>query len=247
MTVVAILQARMSSTRLPGKVLAEVEGKAMLARQLERIQRSRLLDEVVVATSRDASDLPLVELCAQLNIRCFTGSLSDVLGRFLTVLAHVPADHVVRLTGDCPLTDWRVIDQVIDLHLQQGNDYTSNTNPPSFPDGLDVEVIKASVLLALNQKALSVPEREHVTLSIYNHPDDYKIGNFTHHQDLSHLRWTVDYPDDLSFVQQVFARLYRQNPDFAMSDILQLLQQHPDLQSLNADHLRNEALLPAQP
>src|SRR5450759_1196124 len=140
--ILGVVQARVSYTRLPGKVLQPILGEPMLARQLERVRRAQRLDAVVVATSADASDDPLEELCAATGVDCFRGSLDDVLDRFHAVAESYRAEHVVRLTGDCPLMDAAVIDAVVELHLSGRYDYSSNVLPPTFPDGLDVEVVR---------------------------------------------------------------------------------------------------------
>lgn len=241
MTVLAILQARVTSTRLPNKVLAPILGQPMLARQIERLRRATTLDKLVVATSDDASDDPLAAMCAAICVPCYRGSLHDVLARFQGAsVAHGPADHIVRLTGDCPLADPAVVDTVVCHHLSTGSDYTSNAIQPSWPDGLDVEIMRASVLQRAFCEAGLPSEREHVTPYLYKHPERFRIEYVKGDRDLSALRWTVDESADLAFVSEIYAALYAQNPAFDTAAILALLEQRPELERLNGQFLRNE-------
>lgn len=241
MTVLAILQARVTSTRLPNKVLAPILGQPMLARQIERLRRATTLDKLVVATSDDASDDPLAAMCAAIGVPCHRGSLNDVLARFQgAASAFGPADHIVRLTGDCPLADPAVIDAVVLHHLSSGADYTANAIQPSWPDGLDVEVVKATVLQRAFDEARLPSEREHVTPYIHKHPEWFRIEHVKGDRDLSSLRWTVDEPADLAFVSEVYAALYPRNPAFDTAAILALLEQCPELAKLNGQFFRNE-------
>ena len=241
MTVLAILQARVTSTRLPNKVLAPILGQPMLARQIERLRRARTLDKLVVATSDDASDDPLAAMCAAIGVPCHRGSLNDVLARFQGACAAFgPADHIVRLTGDCPLADPAVIDAVVRHHLASGADYTANAIQPTWPDGLDVEVTRAAVLQRAFDEARLPSEREHVTPYIHKHPEWFRIEHVKGDRDLSTLRWTVDEPADLAFVSEVYAALYPENPAFDTAAILALIEQRPELTKLNGQFLRNE-------
>ena len=238
--ILAILQARVSSTRLPGKVLKPILGRAMILRQVDRLARSVCIHQLVLATSDQPSDDPLAELCRVEGIPCHRGSLDDVLDRFhQAALAAGPPDHVVRLTGDCPLTDPTVVDQVIRTHLEQGNDYTSNTLEPTFPDGLDVEVVRFRCLVEAWREARLRSEREHVTPFIYARPDRYRLGSVVAETDRSHLRWTVDDPVDFQLVSRIYEALWEENPAFGTSDVLALLGRRPDLAELNSALERN--------
>lgn len=241
-SVIAIVQARMGSTRLPGKVLSYLEGAPMLQRQLERVQRATALDRIVVATSDDRSDDPIVELCSQLDIPVFRGDLNDVLSRFAGAIAQFEPEVVVRITADCPLASPSVIDSVVDAFLDAGVDYLSNTLQPSFPDGIDVEVVRADVLLDVCATSTDAAEREHVTLGVYRQPDKYSVANFAGDRDLSQLRWTVDNPEDLEFVQWVYQQLFPINQQFDIDDVLALLESNPDRSRTSADSKRNAAL-----
>jgi spore coat polysaccharide biosynthesis protein SpsF len=239
---VAILQARTSSSRLPGKVLCDLAGAPMLARQLERVARARLLDKIVVATSSDPSDDPLARLVGNLGFALFRGSLDDVLGRFVGAVAAHPAEHVVRLTGDCPLADPDVIDAVVAHHIANAVDATTNSVEPTFPDGLDVEVVRADVLRTAGTEASGPVEREHVTPFVYRHPERFSIQHYKGARDLSGMRWTVDEPADLEFASAVFAALLPSNPTFGMHDVLRLLAARPELAQINSEFKRNEGL-----
>lgn len=218
----------MSSTRLPGKVLRPLLGAPMLARQIERISRSRRIDRLVVATSDHPSDDPLEAFCREIRVPVYRGSLTDVLGRYWgAARAFGPSENIVRLTGDCPLTDWEIIDATIDFHLEEDADYTSNDQEPTFPKGLDVEVFKTIHLADAYDLARDPFEREHVTPYFYRNPDRYKLANLECEPSLGHLRWTVDTPEDFAFVERVYAALYPTKPDFRSEDVARLTMKDP--------------------
>jgi spore coat polysaccharide biosynthesis protein SpsF len=233
--VLAILQARVGSTRLPGKVLADVVGKPMIEWQIERILRASTIDRLIVATTINPEDDPIERLAMQLGVDVIRGSEADVLSRFIQVLDRYPAKVVVRLTADCPLVDPRIID----LCVQQFNkskpvpDYLSNALLRTFPDGLDVEVIDATVLRIANMEAARVDEKEHVTRFIHQRPERFALKNVPHKQNLGHLRWTVDENNDLKFVRAIFGRLVQSNESFGFEDILSLLESEPELSKIN--------------
>ena len=241
-TTLAILQARMTSTRLPGKILASILGEPMVGRQLERIRRAQRLDDIVLATSTDPSDDLLVAWAEANDFKVFRGALADVLQRFVEVIEHYQPDVVVRLTADCPLTSPDVIDAVIERFQAGDVDYCSNTLTPTFPDGLDVEVIRADVLRAVAASSTDPHEREHVTLGVYRHPEHYRLANFEGTEDHSDLRWTVDTPEDLAFVTAVYEALYPDNPAFEMRDVLELIARTPGLSRTIEHAMRNAAL-----
>lgn len=235
MTVLAILQARLSSTRLPGKVLAPLLGEPMVVRHVERLRRSRLIDQLVVATSVDPSDDPLAAELESRGIEVRRGPLADVLGRFAGVVAEFAPDTIVRLTADCPLADVEVIDRVIRAHLDSGSDYTSNTIERTYPDGLDVECVSIEAFTRLVALPLTEQEHEHVTLGIYSRPAEFSIGSVRQEVDRSDLRWTVDLPDDLEFVRTIYGRLYHGDSGFGQDAILELLAEHPELSRTESD------------
>ncbi len=203
-----VIQARMTSSRLPGKVLADVAGVPMLGRQVARLRQSRRLETLVLATSDDASDDPLVAYAQSLDLAVVRGDLADVLGRFQRVLETFgQATEVARLTADCPLTDPQVLDDLIDVRRASGADYANNTAPRTFPHGLDVEVMTAEVLRLAAREATSAYDREHVTPFIYGAPERFRIAGLTRTPSLAHLRWTVDVAADLDFVRHVYGTL----------------------------------------
>jgi len=214
----------MTSTRLPGKVMAPVLGEPMIGRQVERLRRARMIDELVVATSADPSDDPLAAYCESLALPVTRGPLDDVLERFRLALAGYPeTSAVIRLTADCPLADPALIDQVVEHHHAAGADYTSNTlGARTYPHGLDAEVIRAEVLVEAAERAADPYEREHVTPYIYRRPETYRLVGVSRERSLADLRWTVDFPQDLAFVRDVYARLYPGDPAFGSDAIAAL-------------------------
>ena len=203
----------------------------MLIRQIERVRRSRRIDRLVVATSDDRTDDVLADVLEGAGVEVFRGSLDDVLGRYAAALeAKGPADHVVRLTGDCPLIDWAVIDVVIEAHLRSDVDYTANTlGERTFPKGLDVDVVRSSVLLEAAAEATDPYEREHVLPFVYNHPERYQLSAVFNAFSEGELRWTVDLPADFDFVSAVYEGLYPADPDFTSDDVRRFLAAHPEL------------------
>jgi len=233
----AILQARMSSTRLPGKVLADLAGAPMILRQIERLRRSTRLERIVVATSDQASDDPLAACLDAAGVAVFRGSLDDVLGRFIGAIAALgPVRTVVRLTADCPLADPALVDQTLALHHSSGADYTSNTPVRrSYPKGLDVEVFEAAALRAAAAETADPYDHEHVTPFLYRHPERFRLAGLEQAADEGEVRWTVDRPDDLDFVRAVYAGLYAANPAFTSEDVRAFLRGRPDLAQLGGD------------
>ena len=240
--ILAILQVRFSSSRLPGKVLKPIMGKPMLAYQLERLARCKKIDQLIVATSDHPEDQAIANLCNELNISCFHGPLEDVLARFYLAAEKYKPTHIVRLTGDCPLADPALIDELITLHLEGGYDYSSNCHIPSYPDGLDAEILTYQSLKTIYQRAQTPAEHEHVTYYIHQHKADFNIGLLSRIPSLAQLRWTVDEPADFELVKHIYERLYLLNPNFSTNDILSLIEREPELTTLNTQHQRNEGL-----
>jgi spore coat polysaccharide biosynthesis protein SpsF len=217
-------------------------GKPMIIRQIERLSRSRSLAEIVLATSSDPSDDLLANVVAAAGFRVYRGSLEDVLARYVGAGRSVGAETVVRLTGDCPLADPDLVDAIVERHFEKDADVTSNSVEATFPDGLDVEVVRFEALVAAEREARLPVEREHVTQFFYHRPERFRIEHFKQEHDHSGMRWTVDHPADYIFVKSVYEALYPKNPNFGTSDILTLLAARPELGSVNATLLRNEAL-----
>lgn len=204
--VLCVVQARTGSTRLPGKVLADVGGRPMLRFMLDRLADLRV-DELVVATSTMSRDDPVAELARDAGRPCVRGDESDVLARYALALAGHPADHVVRLTADCPVIDPLVVESVIARQLDAAADYTSNVFPRTFPRGLDAEVVRADALRAAAAEATAAAEREHVTPFVYRRPERFRLANVRNRESLGAERWTVDTADDLDFVRDLVARM----------------------------------------
>lgn len=237
-----ILQARCSSRRLPRKVLSDLGGRPMILRQLERVTRARAAADLVVATSVEPSDDELAAEVESAGYRVHRGSLEDVLGRFVEVLGD--AEHIVRLTGDCPLADPDVIDLVVATHLERGDDYTTNAVELSFPHGLDVEVVRASALREADTQSTERAEREHVMPYVYRRPERFRSGHVHCERYLWHHRWTVDEPEDLEFVRAVYAQLGDRWSQASWRDVLALVEEHPELERINA-HLVDTSALPS--
>ena len=235
MKTLVVIQARMGSTRLPGKVLMPLAGKPALEHVIERARAAREVDQVVIATSTLPADDAVAEFCAARGWPCVRGSEDDVLARFLTALEHHPADIVVRITGDCPLTDPAMIDELVSAlkNDPRGLDYISNTQAPrKIPHGLDVEVMRADALQRAGREAAAREEREHVTPYFYRNPDLFRLGRIDPPVDLSAHRWTLDTPNDHALLERVLLAL----PPGALrwQDTLALVEQHPEWVSINS-------------
>jgi spore coat polysaccharide biosynthesis protein SpsF len=230
--VVAIIQARMCSTRLPGKVLLDLAGASVLSRVLERVRRTDSIDEVVVATTDRPSDDVIVQECLRYQIPVFRGQEEDVLDRYYRAAVSANADVVVRITSDCPLIDPEITGKTVRAFLAERPDYASNCMVRSYPRGLDTEVMTLHALERTWRKATQPYERAHVTPYIYEHPGEFKLLSVTGEADYSGHRWTVDTPEDLEFVRSVYARLNHLN-QFSWRDVLDLMQREPELAGLN--------------
>lgn len=241
--VVAIIQARVGSTRLPKKVLKKILGKPMLWHLINRVKKARLVDEIVLATTTKREDKSLLELAKESGVNSYAGSEDDVLDRYFQAATKFGADVIVRVTADCPLIDPQVVDNVVKQFLDGSFDYASNTVKLSYPDGLDTEVFSYEALKRAWEGAKRSSEREHVTSYIRNHPEKFKIGSVEHAKDFSGMRWTVDTEEDFKFVSGIYKRLYTKGRIFLMKDILKLLGNQPELMEINKGILRNEGYL----
>ncbi len=241
MKIVAIIQARMTSTRLPGKVLMKVINKPLLQYQLERVKRSKLIDEIVVSTTLNDSDLPITELCAQLGISYFRGSELDVLSRYYETAIKHQADIVVRLTSDCPLIDPEIIDHVINEYLNNSFDYISNTQVRSYPRGMDTEVFSLEKLKLAFLNGEKEYEREHVTPHFYLNKNVFTIGQVINEHNYSNYRLTVDTKEDFELISLLLKKLYIINEDFTLAEIITELEENPSLAKINA-HIEQKKL-----
>jgi len=238
---VIIIQARMTSTRLPGKVLRTVLGKPLLAYQLERLQRVRAADEIVVATTVNETDDAIVNVCKQLNVLHFRGSEQDVLERYYQAAVKRSADTIVRITSDCPIIDPRVVNQVIEFyHGHTECAYVSNCLPRTYPVGMDTEVFPFEALEKAYYEAVSAPDREHVTGFIERQPEVFRQANVPYVADCSHYRWTVDTAEDFEVISSILTALYPRNPYFTLEDCLELLTVHPEWEAINS-HVKQKA------
>ncbi len=234
MKTVAIVQARMNSARLPGKILKTVLGKSLLEYQIERLRTVGDIDEIVVATTTHEIDSAVVSACEKLNVAWFRGSEENVLERFYLCAKAHHANVIIRVTSDCPVIDPEVLAKTL-LKFKSGPyDYVSNTLVRSFPRGLDVEVFSFAALEQCFKNATLPAHREHVTSYIYENPERFRLGGFSNESDQSHHRWTVDTPEDFQLIRLLIEGLYPANPNFLLSDLLHILSLHPEWQTLNA-------------
>lgn len=243
--ILAIIQARVGSSRLPNKVLLKFGEETDLNHVVNRVKRSKYIDKVVVATTTSDSDQAIEKLCIESDIPFYRGSEPDVLDRFYKCANHFGAkkgDRIVRITADCPLIDAEVIDRVIELSLSENCDYASNVEPPTYPDGLDTEVILYEVLEKLWEITTVKSDREHVTLYIRTHKEEFSTANHVNDQDISSLRWTLDEPEDYDFIKIIYNALLPKNKYFDRIDILRFLSENPDIASINSKFYRNEGL-----
>jgi spore coat polysaccharide biosynthesis protein SpsF len=237
-----VLQARMTSSRLPGKVMMEVNGRPMIFWQIQRILKAKNVNSLVVATSTDSSDDVLVNFLGENSVNVYRGSLENVLSRFIEAGEKFPHDALVRLTGDCPLTMPELIDKMVKKFFELDVDYLSNTLEPTFPDGLDIEIVKKGVLNSLSSFKLEPKELEHVTYGVYTRPKVYKLSNYLNKSNRSFERWTVDYQEDLDFVRRIFKEYPGREADFTIEEINEFLDANPRLRDQNLGKRRNEKL-----
>jgi len=242
--ILGIIQARMGSTRLPGKMMKIIEGKPLIWHVVSRVKEANTINQIVIATTEKKDDKILLKKAEEYGIEGFVGSENDVLDRFFKAAKKYNGDIIVRLTGDCPLLDPRVIDKVIKIYLDNGYDYVSNVLKPTYPDGLDVEVFSFNTLEKVWKEAELTSDREHVTTYIRNtRPDKFKTKNVENDKDLSNLRWTVDQEKDLKFVRKIYSNLSDKKFPFYMEDILKLLNKNPELKKINTGIQRDEGYL----
>lgn len=240
--IVTIIQARTGSTRLPNKVLFYAAGKQLLFHMVERVKKSKYSGRVVVATTSNDEDNIIEELCEKNKIDFYRGHSTDLLDRHYKTALKFDADIVVKIPSDCPLIDPQIIDRVIGYFLENIDsfDFVSNLQPPSYPDGNDVEVMTMDTLRYIWKEAKKDYEREHTTPYIWNHPDVFDIGNVNWNTGFdfskSH-RWTLDYEEDYTFIRMIYEELYHNNPNFSLYDILDLIENKPYLGRINNKHV----------
>jgi len=233
--IVAAVQVRMGSSRLPGKVMAEIEGRPMTWHIVNRLRQAKLLQNVVIAVPDNELNEPVRRMAEDESIPYFAGSEADVIGRLYKTACAFDADVLVRICGDCPLVDPDIVDKVVQKYIDGCCQHIGNTRPPTFPDGLDVGLFSFQLLRRLNDILETEIDREWYMLYIWENMDTIRIDNVTREEDISHLRWTVDYPEDLEFVQEVYAEL---GGDFRTADVLALLERRPELVILDEPRYR---------
>jgi spore coat polysaccharide biosynthesis protein SpsF len=226
-----VLQARMSSSRLPGKVMMQINNKPMIYWQIKRILKAKKVNSLVVATSLDTTDDVLSQFLEDHSINVYRGSLDNVLSRFIEVSENYPHDSLIRLTGDCPLVMPDLLDQMIEAFYEEDVDYLSNTLDPTYPDGLDIEIMKQGVLEKLSTFNLEPKELEHVTFGIYQRPRIFKLSNYLNKSNQSRERWTVDYQEDFEFVTSIFARFTGRETEFTYKEVNEYLEENPQLRA----------------
>ena len=239
MNVLVVVQARVGSSRLPGKVLLPVGGETLLVAMLRRVKRAHTPFDLVVATTTDPADQTIVDLCDKIGQLCFRGHPTDLLSRHYHVALERNASVVVKIPSDCPLIDPLVIDRVLQYYLEvEGRfDFVSNLHPATYPDGNDVEVVSMECLETAHREAKRPMEREHTTPFIWEHPDRFRLGNVAWESGLdlsmSH-RFTLDYEADYRFIARVFEELGGPEAVFSLNQILELLQRKPEIAKLNS-------------
>lgn len=233
--IVATIEARMTSTRLPGKVLMPLAGKPALERLIERLKRSKFVDEIVVATTINKSDDLIVKLAGRLGVKYFRGSELDVLRRVLMAAQSVKGDIIVEITGDCPLVDWRLVDRGIEEFFRKKADYASNLLKPSYPIGFDVQVFPVDVLAEVDKLTNDPVDRVHVSYYIYNHPEKYKLHSWEADKKAywPNLRLTLDEKEDFELLNIIFKELLPEKEDFTVYDVVNLLKNKPELLKIN--------------
>lgn len=235
MKTVITIEARMRSTRLPGKVLKPVLGRPLLALMIERMQQVWQADQIVVATTDNRADDPIADLAQQLGVGWFRGSEDDVLDRVLKAAQSVNADLIVEMTGDCPLADPLIVDQMIGIFKTNSVDYCANVLTRTYPRGMDTQVFPVKVLAQVSELTQDPTDHEHVSLYIYNHPEHFRLLNVVsgYPLDVADLRLTVDTPEDFELIQAIYHELYPVNPRFNLSNILDLFKRRPELKMVN--------------
>lgn len=238
MKIIAVIQARMGSTRLPNKVMKQVNGVPLIELLIKRLSGAKLVNQIMLATSTDDKNIPLVNHVRSLGYDVFQGSENDVLSRYYHAVKDIKPDAIVRITGDCPLVDPKIVDQIIETFLEKKVDYASNTIKPTYPDGIDVSMASFQALERAYNEATSDFDREHIMPYIRN-PEKFKLANVEYEEDYSKERWTVDEPEDFEVIQNVFNH-FHPRIDFSWLEVLQLLKDRPELFAANRKFMRNE-------
>lgn len=237
MQVVGIIEARMGSVRLPGKVMMPFSGKPGLELMIERVKRASLVNKIVVATTTNKADDVIVNLCRKLKVAFYRGSEEDVLKRVVKAGQKYLADIIVRLTADCPLADWRIVDRLVKIYLSGNYDYVSNVIERSFPIGLDVEVFSLKKLETIEKIAKEKIYREHPPYYFYFNPSKFSLKNIKARGRMNQpdLRLTLDTKEDYCLLEKIFEKLYPEDSDFSAEDAVNLIRRHPDWAAVNRE------------
>lgn len=243
LNIVAIVQARMGSTRFPGKAMREVLGMPLISFCVERLLLCKNLNKIVVAVPNNPRDQIIIDFCRKNHISYFIGSEDDVLDRYYQAALTFNADAIVRITGDCPLCDPKIVDEVIQVYIRKfpNYDYVSNVINRTYPRGLDVEVFSMECLEKMKRYAATASEKEHVTTYLVNHLDRFKVFSVTQEKDLSSYRWTVDTKEDFLLVKSILEALYPNNPHFSSEDILKMYEKRPEWREINS-HIKQKEI-----
>ena len=230
----AIIQARVSSTRLPNKVFSDIKGKPLLWHVVNRLKISACLDNIIIATTDNEADDLIQDWASENNISCFRGSENNVLKRYYDAAKDYNSTTIVRITADDPFKDYEIMDNVINQLISKNADFASNNFPPTFPEGLDIEVFTFSALRKAYENSISDFEKEHVTQYFYNNINDFKFVSIENDKDLSDLRWTIDTPHDLEMTRKIYNHFADENTIYLLKDILNVLIENPELVKINS-------------
>lgn len=231
----AIIQARVSSTRLPGKVFMNLANRPLLWHVVNRLKPSKYLNDIIIASTTNSADLKIKQWCEMENIPCYLGSEDDVLDRYYQCAQKFKSEIIVRITADDPFKDYNLLDDVVEKLITEKLDFVYNNNPPTYPEGLDIEAFTFSSLQLAALRAKDPFEREHMTQYLHRNPLLFKSANIKNTEDLSMLRWTIDTQEDFAMATEVYSELYRENePPFLTKNILTLLQKKPEIVRINS-------------
>ena len=240
--ITVIIEARTGSSRLRNKVIAEIEGKPMIFYVIDRVKQIKSVEQIILATTQEENDKILTEIAKQNSIGSFVGDSIDVLDRGYQCALQNNADPIIRITGDCPLIDPDIVEEMLEFYLKNNYDYVSNRINPKYPDGLDVEIYSFNTLQMAAQNAKWSSERELVTTYITKNPKNFKIFSYENQEDLSEYRWTVDKQKDLEFIRKIYS-IMKPKTNFSMKEIVEILSKNSELLKINAGIMRNEGHL----
>ena len=240
--ITVIIEARTGSSRLRNKVVAEIEGKPMIFYVIDRVKQIKSVEQIILATTQEKNDKILIEIAKQNSIGIFAGDSMDVLNRDYQCALQNNADPIIRITGDCPLIDPDIVEEMLEFYLKNNYDYISNRINPKYPDGLDVEIYSFKTLQMVEQNAKLSSERALVTTYITKNPKIFKIFSYENQEDLSGHRWTVDEQNDLEFIRKIYS-IMKPKTNFSMNKIMEILIKNPELLKINSGIVRNEGHL----